>query len=60
MLMAYDIVEDGADRRSHKQANRRFHEQDTAIRIGDLQIGGGDFVIIGPCAVESRADIDYR
>jgi len=59
MLMAYDIVEDVVRiAEPYKQANRRFHEQDTVIRIGDLQIGGGDFVIIaGPCAVESREQI---
>ena len=59
MILSHDIVEDVVRiAEPYKQANRRFHEQDTVIRIGDVAIGGGDFVTIaGPCAVESREQI---
>ncbi len=41
-----------------KQANRKFHPQDTVISVGDAKIGGGHFSIIaGPCSVESREQI---
>jgi 3-deoxy-7-phosphoheptulonate synthase len=37
-----------------KNANRKFHPEDTVVSIGDLKIGGGHFqVIAGPCSVES-------
>lgn len=59
MILSHDIVEDVVRiAEPYKQANRRFHEQDTVIRIGDVVIGGGGFVTIaGPCAVESREQI---
>ena len=41
-----------------KQANRKFHPQDTVVSIGDVQIGGGHFAMIaGPCSVESEEQI---
>ena len=41
-----------------KQANRKFHPQDTVVSIGDVRIGGGHFAMIaGPCSVESEAQI---
>ena len=41
-----------------KQANRKFHPNDTVISIGDAKIGGGHFAVIaGPCSVESEAQI---
>lgn len=41
-----------------KQANRKFHPQDTVIEIGDVKIGGSHFAMIaGPCSVESEAQI---
>ncbi len=41
-----------------KQANRKFHPQDTIIQVGDVKIGGGNFVMIaGPCSVESEEQI---
>ena len=41
-----------------KQANRKFHPQDTVVKIGDVKIGGGNFAMIaGPCSVESEAQI---
>jgi len=42
----------------YKQANRKFHPQDTVIEIGDVKIGGGHFAMIaGPCSVESEEQI---
>ena len=41
-----------------KQANRKFHPNDTIIEIGDVRIGGGYFAMIaGPCSVESEEQI---
>ena len=41
-----------------KQANRKFHPNDTVIQVGDALIGGGNFVMIaGPCSVESEEQI---
>ena len=42
----------------YKQANRKFHPQDTIVEIGDVKIGGGHFAMIaGPCSVESEEQI---
>ncbi len=41
-----------------KNANRKFHPDDTVIDIGDLKIGGGNFAMIaGPCSVESEEQL---
>lgn len=41
-----------------KQANRKFHPNDSIISIGDTKIGGGHFAMIaGPCSVESEEQI---
>ncbi len=41
-----------------KQANRKFHPEDTVIRVGNAVIGGGSFAMIaGPCSVESEEQI---
>ena len=41
-----------------KQANRKFHPQDTIIEVGNAKIGGGHFAMIaGPCSVESEEQI---
>ena len=41
-----------------KQANRKFHPNDTVITVGDAKIGGGHFALIaGPCSVESEEQI---
>lgn len=41
-----------------KQANRKFHPNDSIIEVGDVKIGGGHFALIaGPCSVESRDQI---
>ena len=41
-----------------KNANRKFHPDDTVIDIGGLKIGGGNFAMIaGPCSVESEEQL---
>lgn len=41
-----------------KQANRKFHPQDSIITVGSTKIGGGHFAMIaGPCSVESEEQI---
>ena len=42
----------------YKRANRKFHPEDTVVRVGDVKIGGGNFAVMaGPCSVESEAQI---
>ena len=41
-----------------KQANRKFHPEDTVIEVGTAKIGGGNFAMMaGPCSVESEEQI---
>lgn len=41
-----------------KQANRKFHPNDTVVTVGDVKIGGGNFAMIaGPCSVETEEQI---
>ncbi len=41
-----------------KQANRKFHPNDTVVQVGNARIGGGNFAMIaGPCSVESEEQI---
>lgn len=41
-----------------KNANRKFHPEDTVIEAGGVKIGGGNFAIIaGPCSIESEEQI---
>ena len=43
-----------------KNANRKFHPEDSVVEVGELKIGGGHFqVIAGPCSVESPEQIIY-
>ena len=42
----------------YKNANRKFHPDDSVIEIGGLKIGGPNFQIIaGPCSVESKDQV---
>jgi 3-deoxy-7-phosphoheptulonate synthase len=42
----------------YKNANRKFHMEDTVIDVGGQKIGGGHFQFIaGPCSVESSEQI---
>ena len=39
---------------SYKLANRKFHPENTIVNVGNVAIGGDEFVIMsGPCAIES-------
>ena len=41
-----------------KQANRKFHPNDTIVEIGNVKIGGGHFAVIaGPCSIETEEQI---
>lgn len=41
-----------------KQANRKFHPNDTIVEVGSARIGGGYFAMIaGPCSVETEEQI---
>ncbi len=41
-----------------KKANRKFHEDDSVINIGQTRIGGGALALMaGPCSVESREQL---
>ncbi len=59
LLRALDIVEDVKRvQEPYKNANRKFHEEDTVIPVGDTQVGGGIFsVIAGPCSIETEEQI---
>lgn len=42
----------------YKLASREHHSQTTVVKVGDVKIGNGDFVMIaGPCSVESEKQI---
>lgn len=59
LLRSLDMVE-SVKRVSepYKQANRKFHPQDTIVEAGGIRIGGGYFAMIaGPCSVESEEQI---
>ena len=61
MIQSLDIVE-SVTRVSDpfKAVNRKFHPDDTVIRVGDAAIGGGNFALIaGPCSVENEAQITF-
>ena len=59
LISALDIVE--AVRRvqePYKNANRKFHPQNTVIEVGSTRIGDGSLTLIaGPCSVESEEQI---
>ena len=59
LLRALDIVEDVKRvQEPFKNANRKFHEEDTVIPVGNTQIGGDIFTMIaGPCSIESEEQI---
>ncbi len=56
LIMALDIVEDVKRvQEPYKNANRKFHPEDSVITVGDVKVGGGTFnIIAGPCSVESE------
>ena len=59
LLSSLEIV-DSVKRVSEpfKQANRKFHPNDTVVSVGSVKIGGGHFAMIaGPCSIESYDQI---
>ncbi len=59
MVKGLEIVED-VKRISepYKNANRKFHPDDTVIDINGVKVGGGSFCYIaGPCSIESPEQI---
>ena len=60
LIKALDIVETVKRvQEPYKNANRKFHPEDTVVEITpDVKIGGGYFqVIAGPCSVESEDQV---
>ena len=59
LISALDIVEDVKRvQEPYKNANRKFHPDDTVVDIGGVKIGGSHFAIIaGPCSVETEKQI---
>ena len=62
VLKSLEIVENVKRiQEPYKNANRKFHAEDTVVDCGaGRKIGGGHFQIIaGPCSVESLEQITY-
>ncbi|MEN6340133.1 MAG: 3-deoxy-7-phosphoheptulonate synthase [Clostridiaceae bacterium] len=59
LIAALDIVEDVKRiQEPYKNANRKFHPEDTVITVGNTQIGGGTLTLMaGPCSVETPEQI---
>ena len=59
LIDALDIVEDVKRvQEPYKKANRKFHPEDTVIKVGNTQIGGGTLTLMaGPCSVETEDQI---
>ncbi len=59
LIAALDIVQDVKRvQEPYKNANRKFHPEDTVIPVGGTQIGGGTLTIMaGPCSVESEEQV---
>ena len=59
LIAALDIVEDVKRvQEPYKNANRKFHPEDTVIQVGGTTIGGGSLTIMaGPCSVETEEQV---
>ena len=59
LISALDIVEDVKRvQEPYKNANRKFHPEDTVVQVGNTQIGGGNLTLMaGPCSVESEEQV---
>lgn len=59
LIRSLDMVEDVKRiQEPFKNANRKFHPDDTIVDINGVKIGGGNFQFIaGPCSVESEEQI---
>ena len=59
-ILALDIVETVKRiQEPYKNANRKFHEEDTVVTLSNgAKIGGGHFLVMaGPCSVETEEQI---
>ncbi len=61
LIQSLDIVENVQRiQEPFKNANRKFHQDDTIVDVAGVKIGGGNFQIIaGPCSVETEEQICY-
>lgn len=61
LIRSLDIVESVTRvQEPYKNANRKFHPQDTVVDVSGHKFGGGHFQIIaGPCSVETEKQIIY-
>ncbi len=59
LISTLDIVEKVQRvQEPYKNANRKFHPNDTIVDVNGVKIGGNNFqVIAGPCSVESESQI---
>ena len=59
LISSLDIVEQVQRvQEPYKNANRKFHPEDTVVEVGGHKLGGLNFqVIAGPCSVESEEQI---
>lgn len=59
LIRALEIVEDVKRiQEPYKKANRKFHGEDSVVRVGGVPIGGGNYqMIAGPCSIESEEQI---
>ena len=59
LIRSLDVVEEVKRiQEPFKNANRKFHPQDTVVDVCGAKIGGGNFQFIaGPCSVESEQQI---
>ena len=59
LVRSLDIVEDVKRiQEPYKNANRKFHPQDSVIDVNGVKFGGGTFnIIAGPCSVESEEQV---
>ncbi|MBR2499089.1 MAG: 3-deoxy-7-phosphoheptulonate synthase [Clostridia bacterium] len=59
LISSLDIVEQVQRvQEPYKNANRKFHPEDTIVDVGGHKIGGDNFTVIaGPCSVESESQI---
>ncbi len=59
LVKALEFVEDVMRvQEPYKNANRKFHPDDSVIKVGDATVGGGSLALIaGPCSVESEEQI---
>ncbi len=59
LIAALDIVADVKRvQEPYKNANRKFHPDDTVIKVGNTRIGGGTLTVMaGPCSVETEEQV---